>query len=199
MSRINEALKRAQQAQQENPPATPPLEFRPVDPDQQSDRHPALLYVGLACVTVAIFGLSGLLVYFVSQSKSHTLQVAARVVDPPLASLAAGVTNPPPEPAPSQPPGETTSVETTPGYIERPDEPNTNGMPVVAAIVEAIKPATAKLQGIFFNPQNPSAVINGRSVYLGDRVNGFRVMGISPVAVTLVSATGTNVLSLSGR
>ena len=75
--------------------------------------------------------------------------------------------------------------------------PALQGVPVAAAILEALKPAPMKLQGIFFNPQNPSAVVSGRSVYLGDRVGSFRVMGISPVAVTLVSATATNVLSLS--
>lgn len=197
MSLINDALKRAKQTQQENPPATPPLVFRPIEPDQQRNRRSALLYVGLTCVTVAIVGLSGLLVYFISQSKSNTLTVAARVNDAPLAALPVTDTNSPATPAPIQPPTEPVVTENAPGYIERPDEPNTNGMPVVAAIVEAIKPAALKLQGIFFNPQNPSAVVNGRSVYLGDRVNGFRVMGISPVAVTLVSATATNVLSLS--
>lgn len=197
MSLINDALKRAKQAQQENPPATPPLEFRPVEPGQQSERRSALLYIGLTCVVVAIFGLSGLLVLFISQAKPDTLLVAARVVDP-APALAVPTTNSPTEPDPATPTVEATVTETVPGYIERPDEPNTNGMPV-AAIGEAIQPPPVKLQGIFFNPQNPSAVVNGRSVYLGDRVSGFRVMGISPVAVTLVSATATNVLSLSGQ
>lgn len=171
MSQIKDALKRAQEAQQENPPATPPLEFRSVEPEQQPRRRSTLLLVGLALVVVSILGLSALLVRFLVQSDANTLQVTARVADaPPIDPKAAT------------------------GYIEHPDEPNTNGGPVVA---EAVKPAPMKLQGIFFNPRNPSALVNGQSVYLGDRVGDFRVMGISPVAVTLVSVTETNVLSLS--
>jgi len=187
MSLINKALKRAQQAQQENPPAKPPLEFRPVEPGQQPHRRQTLLLVGLAVVVVAILGLSVLLVRVIMQSNSSALPVAARVVDPPLAPLAAA-SNAPGTPKVST----STSAGMTPNA-----EPTTNGAVNVAAVVNL--PAPMKLQGIFFNPRSPSAVVNGQSVYLGDRVGGFRVVGISPVAVTLVSATATNVLSLSGR
>ena len=137
MSLINDALKRAKQTQQENPPATPPLVFRPIEPDQQRNRRSALLYVGLTCVTVAIVGLSGLLVYFISQSKSNTLTVAARVNDAPLAALPVTDTNSPATPAPIQPPTEPVVTENAPGYIERPDEPNTNGMPAAVALDSA--------------------------------------------------------------
>lgn len=198
MSLINDALKRTKQAQQENPPATPSLEFQPADPGQQASKNSVLLCVGLTCIVAAILGLSGLLVHFVAQSKSNTLPVAARVVDHPIAPAPISI-NPPSEPTQAPPAVEPTVSKASPSYIERPDEPNTNGYPVAAVIPEPPKPAPMKLQGIFFNPQNPSAVVSGRSVYLGDRVNGYRVMGISPVAVTLVSATETNVLSLSGQ
>ena len=171
MSHINDALKRAQQAQQENPPATPPLEFRPAEPDQQPHRRPTGLHIGLAVVVVAILGLSILLVRVIMQSDSSTLPAAARVIDPPLAPLAA-VSN-------------------------APADPKTNAVVDVAAAMTN-SPAPMKLQGIFFNPRNPSALVSGQSVSLGDHVGGFRVVGISPVAVTLVSATATNVLSLSG-
>lgn len=197
MSLINDALKRARQAQQENPPIAPELEFRPVEPGQQPPRRPALLFVGLTLVSVAILGLSSLLVYFVVQVEPASLQVAARVADRSVVRLAQAPTNPPVEPPATNSPAEPTLATPAADLAELPDEPNTNGLPVVAAIVEALKPAPLKLQGIFFNPHNPSAVVAGRTVYLGDRVGGFRVMGISPVAVTLVSATATNVLSLS--
>jgi hypothetical protein len=83
------------------------------------------------------------------------------------------------------------------------EEPDTNRVPVlaevVAEVVAEVRPVVAvlKLQGIAFDPQKPSAIINGRTFYLGDVVEDFRLIGISPVAVTLVSATETNVLSLS--
>lgn len=195
MSLINDALKRAQETQEENPPTSPPLEFRPVEPGQKEKRRTTLLVVGLTLVLIAILGLAGALIWFVSQSKSVPLPVAARVVDPPL-------------PQPSQVAVPAADLTNTPvmteshalGEVLKPlDEPATNGLPVVAAIVEAVVPPALKLQGIFFNPQNPSAVVNGRSVYLGDRVSGFRVMGISPIAVTFVNGAETNVLSLSGQ
>lgn len=191
MSLINDALKRAKEAQQENPPATPPLEFRPVEPGQQNNPRQTWLCFGLALVAIAIVGLSALLVRFIAQSGSNDLQVAARAVAVPV------VINPPVEVPAANVSSEAVDSTTPPASNEPAAEPNPNGTPLVAAIAEAIKPAPLKLQGIFFNPQNPSAVVNGRSVYLGDRVGGFRVMGISPVAVTLVSATETNVLSLS--
>jgi hypothetical protein len=196
MSLINDALKRAKQAQQENPPPTPPLEFRPVEPTPETPQRTTLLVIGVSLVLIALLGLTGMLVSFISQSKSVVLPVAARVMDPPAAASPQTTA---PEIAPEKIVTQPESPATTPAYIERPDEPNTNGYPVVAAIAEALKPAPLKLQGIFFNPQNPSAVLNSRTLYLGDRVNGFRVMAISPVAVTLVSATETNVLSLSGQ
>lgn len=194
MSLINDALKRAKHAQQENPPTTPALEFRPVEPGQKENRRTTLLVVGLTVVLLAILGLAGALVWFIAQAKPAPLPVAARVADPPLAPLSPpavvtaptnAMTTPTPEP----------DVE-----VLRPlDEQNTNGVPVVAAIVEAVKPPALKLQGIFFSPSNPSAVVNGKTVYLGDRVNGFRLLAVSPVAATFASATETNVLSLSDQ
>lgn len=48
-----------------------------------------------------------------------------------------------------------------------------------------------KLQGIFYTASNPSAIINGRTVFTGDRlVGGFRVERISPKSVTLLSPEG---------
>lgn len=188
MSLINDALKRAKQTQQENPPATPPLEFRAAEPGQKENRRTTLLIVGLSLVVVMILGLAGLLVWFVTQAKPSSLPVTARVADAPLAPLPQKVAA---EPAPGL-------ASKTNAYIERPDEENTNRVPVIAVIAEALQPAALKLQGIYFNPSAPSAIVNGRTLYLGDRVGGFRLMAISPVAVTFVSATETNVLSLSG-
>ena len=48
-----------------------------------------------------------------------------------------------------------------------------------------------KLQGIFYTVANPSAIINGRTVFTGDRlVGGYRVERISPKSVTLLSPEG---------
>jgi len=196
MSLINDALKRAQQAQQENPPPTPDLEFRPVAAGQNPPaRRTTWLVLGLTLVIVLLLGMAGTLLWFVTQTNSAPLHIAARKTDAPLpapqsevAPLATISTptllpEPPLAPAPTE-------------QFDHPDEPNTNRVPVAELTAPDAAPAL-KLQGIFFNPSAPSVVVNGKTAYLGDRVNGFRLVAVSPVAATFVSATATNVLSLS--
>jgi hypothetical protein len=64
----------------------------------------------------------------------------------------------------------------------------------------AAEPSTAasplKLQGIVFNPRRPSALINGRVMFVGDRVRDLRITAIHPDDVVLAGANRTNVLSL---
>jgi len=57
------------------------------------------------------------------------------------------------------------------------------------------KPAPLKLQGIVFS-QRPSAVINGKTLFVGDRVRDFRVVAITQDTVILVGDGRTNTLSL---
>ena len=68
---------------------------------------------------------------------------------------------------------------------------------IAQVLVEPPKPVSPKLQGIFYNPSRPSAVVSGKTVYVGDRVLGFSVTAITKNAVTLSSAAETKVLSLS--
>lgn len=44
---------------------------------------------------------------------------------------------------------------------------------------------TIRLQGIFYRKKNPTAVINGESLGIGDSVSGARILSISPNAVVL--------------
>ncbi len=59
------------------------------------------------------------------------------------------------------------------------------------------KPPAMKLQGIIFDPKRPSAVINGRTVFIGDRIHGMRVVAITSGTATLVGAGHTNLLSMA--
>jgi hypothetical protein len=77
-----------------------------------------------------------------------------------------------------------------------PVEAGTNP-PTITVAVEPPKPLVPKLQGISFHPTRPLAVVNDRTVVIGDRVGGFRVVAITRNSVTLISAAATNVLSLS--
>jgi hypothetical protein len=190
MSLINDALKRAQQTQAQNPPPPTPLELRPAEPTAHPTGRPTLVLVALALVVVLLVGLAGTLIWYVSHTRSANVRAAARTANLPAV---------PPAPTAG---AEEASLETATKF-EHPREPDTNRVPVlaevVAEVVAEVRPVVAvlKLQGIAFDPQKPSAIINGRTLYLGDVVEDFRLIGISPVAVTLVSATETNVLSLS--
>jgi cytoskeletal protein RodZ len=173
MSMINDALKHAKTNQQENPPPIPPLEFKPVDPTQEGpSRTPLLIAVAaMLALVIAVFG--GLLIWGVSQQREATLQAQAR----------AAVTSPEAS--------EITNSAAAPVSLEA---AQTNALP--AEFVQP-SPPELKLQGILFNPKSPSAVVDGRTVYVNDRVSGFRVLAITPTTVTLADAVQTNVLSLS--
>lgn len=198
MSLINDALKRAKQNQETNPPATPPLEFRPVEPAQGEGRRTSLLLVGLSLVMVAIVGMCAALVWYVSQKNGPALRVEASANPRSVAPR----TNTPAQPAPKPKPPVTVAnpANTPPAVTETVEAASVANEPVVTAVVAAVEPlksAPLKLQGIFFNPKNPSAVVNGRTVYLGERTGGFFVLAISPTSVTFANSTATNVLSLS--
>ncbi len=59
------------------------------------------------------------------------------------------------------------------------------------------KPAPLRLQAIFFNPTRPSAIISGKTLFMGDKLGELRVVAIDEETATLVGAGHTNVLSLS--
>lgn len=66
----------------------------------------------------------------------------------------------------------------------------------VSAQPEPPKPAPLTLQGIVFNPRRPSVVINGKTLFVGDRIGQFRVAAIRPDSATLVGSGRTNLLSM---
>jgi hypothetical protein len=49
---------------------------------------------------------------------------------------------------------------------------------------------------VLYNPARPSAIVGGRTVFVGDRIREYRVVRITADSVTLVSPTSTNVLTL---
>jgi hypothetical protein len=57
---------------------------------------------------------------------------------------------------------------------------------------------TLRLQGILYNPTRPSAIINGNTVFVGEKVADWSVTAIAAQTVTLQDANGqTNILSLN--
>jgi hypothetical protein len=106
---------------------------------------------------------------------------------PPPVQAAEPVTAPKPIEASIPTNAPTLSVSTSPPEISiKP--------PIVVAPVP--KPAPPKLQAIFFNPRRPSAILSGKTVFIGDRFGEFRVAAITQTSVTLSNAAQSLVLSL---
>lgn len=59
-----------------------------------------------------------------------------------------------------------------------------------ATVTPKPSPPSLKVQGIFFNNAQWQAIVNGQSVFVGDRVNGFRVKLISKDNVSFVAPDG---------
>jgi len=74
--------------------------------------------------------------------------------------------------------------------------------PVAVATTQPAAPATPvkfpllRLQSIFYRPANPSVMINGKTLYVTDEIQGVVVADIHPASVTLVLSGQTNVLTL---
>lgn len=224
MSLINDALKQAGKAQKENPPPESNLQFRAAEqPPHRSYTPPAIMYV----VFVVVLVLGGLLVLFALRKSPEVVKAntppapskAASIPDTPAseapveqkanpivfpkpvapapAEPAVAVETPPTATVSQEPPKLVASPVSSPADAAVATSPTTTNATVSAPPVEPPKPTKPKLQGIYYNPTRPSAVVNGRTLYVGDRVGEFHVREITKDAVTLASATQTYVLSLS--
>jgi cytoskeletal protein RodZ len=172
MSLINDALKRASQSDRNRPrPTETHAAMRPAD-DQRGSSLSLVLGIGI----VLALGLAG---WFFGQwwhashpstpaqvetvaavapkSAPAPAPVLPEVVPPPKVAAPIPAPAPAPEPAPAPP-----------------------AKPVVAAW-----PVDLKLMGIFFSKTNPRAIINGKTLNVGDEIDGIRVTKIEHDQVTV--------------
>jgi hypothetical protein len=163
MSLINDALKQARQAPPHNTPgAMPPLQ--PV-PEESSSVFAWLIPAIVILLLVAAMFFIG---WAVAHRTVHTIVNAPdAAAPPPVADISPPVVTPPPVASlPVAPP------------------------PVAAPAVEAPPPVIPadlpKLQGIFYSPTAPSAIVDGKTVRPGDQFRQYHVKAISKYAVTLV-------------
>lgn len=213
MSLINDALKRAKEAQQQKPPGDsggPPL--RPVEPRPARDPGPWLLLAFAMIVAVAAILLwQGVQQRRALQTPARQADFAGKTVAQPgsatghttIPDSAAPVSLPPTLPA--VPETQATPITTVAGaaLITTPDSPSpTNDSPDTpvaegaTAVESPPQPPPLKLQAIIYHPSRASAAISGKIVFVGDRLGEMRVTAISPTAVTLVGEGRTNVLTL---
>lgn len=233
MSLINDALKRAKQAQAR--PALAPVSEALLQPAES--RHPAnrsTLGLWLAVVVAALF-LAG---WFYRQWRASGERfaddavgkraVAAQMPPPPAPAPSPSPTDaspgappvlaPPPTPAPLTAPTPTAQIppvtpapapataaaavhrfpSATPGDQAAP-QPDTAAVGEQPGAPPAPAPPsfpTLKLQGIYYSRTKPSALINGHTLFVGDELEGARVMAIEALKVVVEFGGDTRTLSL---
>lgn len=222
MSLINDALQRAKAAQQQSPPGAPsgpPL--RPVEPRPARNHsfwllllfaivvasasillwqwfqqgRPAPVASGLAPASTQTPPPSTMPPRPASPSSPESAAVAVPASANPGATAAPAPTESKPATAPS--PTVTTALPASKSGVPTTNGPAAARVATNAPLPEAAHQATPlKLQGILHHPTRPSAVINGKLLFVGERVADWRVIAIDPESVTLAGDGRTNVLTL---
>ena len=218
MSLVNEALKRAKVAQQQAAPPPPSqMQFRPVEPGQHVPQGLGLI---VPVILAALVLLALVLAWqaFKGERFAEPLQVRAATrtpaqpaVTPIPVSSPASATAPAPATGPSPLPQAETHPVPDAGNVDvlaaidsamavsltPAKEPETEAAnPAAITAPSPPKPAPLRLQAIVFNPKRPSALISGKTVFLGDKLGDARVVAIDRESATLVGAGKTNILSL---
>jgi hypothetical protein len=201
MSLINDALKRAQQAQDKqtpNPRQDTPLHVAPEKPSSR------LWPVALICLVLAVV-VSAVGIWFLYKKPGLfkpaplTVQAASPatatpgviIIQPVKQTAPASPVQPPgaaPKPfvvqplTPAQPPAAPKPFEVQP-LSAMPDIPP----PAAAATVT---PPNIRVQGVLYRPDKPAAIINGRTVFVGDHVGDGTgdgvIKAITPTTVTVL-------------
>ena len=217
MSLINDALRRAREAQRQAPPRpAPQIQYRPVQPTQRSRLNLGpIVYAALTVVAL-------LALLFIWQSAHGHKAIEPRelqALTPPAAQpqIALQPAKPMPEvvpaaaqpsPPPPQPPAQTATVTaftnplavsatTTPAS---PPEAKEQENEVTNSV--AITPLPApwwpplKLQAIAFSTKNPCILINGTILCVGEKLGDLRVVAIDRQSATLVGLGRTNTLTM---
>lgn len=191
MSSMNEPFKEAEATQQTRKPAKPSLEFRPAQSTHPriAPRGPELLlpWAIAGCALLALIIVCHLLQ---QKNEPRVVEAKGRVaasVD--AASSSARDTADPDE------------VNAAAALALKAKLSATNAPVAAPATNVTAKPAPPpiRLQAIFYDPHHPGAMINGYTLYVGDRVGGLRIARITQTGVILVGAGRTNRLELPPR
>lgn len=216
MSLINDALRRAGQIKKPQPPdSSDGAPMQPVYPSTSSKNSflgPILLVVIALVMTVA-----GWFFWKGWQAKSKPDAVAKvqapsspaqreavaesktqpKIEVPTVVALESTKDSAPVAVTENIPPP-TANVIATESKNTAPTESSTNVVATVvtSALPPAATPPELKLQGIFYRINNPTALINGKTLGVGEKIDGARVVKISPEQVTVERNGQTNVLMM---
>lgn len=197
MSLINDALKRATQAQSAHtPPAQPEEPMLPVE-----RRSPVGLPVYF--MPVMLFIISGACFFVVKgwqdsrvaqvdpletviHARERVARIAAEEVEQPVPADRQFALNDGPNSEPAPAVARSLSAPL----------PSATAAPAAGLQEESTPGSSLRLQGIFYRPGNPSAVVNAKTVFVGDSVANGKVSAISRESVTIQLAGETKVLTL---
>lgn len=175
MSLINDALKRTQQTTQAGePPRTDELEMRPIESDQLSASEGGGGAKRIIWVVVLFVVAGNIALWVAIRNPGDPLEAAARTARTDTETLAVRQAGSAPAATASSVPAKTTATDAVrPAATIPSPEPS------------ALERPALNLRTIVFHPVRPSAMINGRVLFVGDRVDGYTVTAIGKNDVTL--------------
>jgi hypothetical protein len=181
MSLINDALRKASQ----NPSPTGPAETKEplhVASHQPPPRWPMFVVPPLVAVVFA----AG--TFLVMRGWQSGRPVSARETNPEIAAAKPATDDR------SAPP----SANMTPAKAGTPNATVTATTPALTNLEAAAAETfpVLKLQGLIWDPQRPSVVINGKSLFVGEKVDRAKVTAIDEESVTVVWNGQQRVLTL---
>ena len=224
MSMINDALRRAsaargasappppppplppaeQEYQQAEPPppspasafaAPPPLAMHEdslppgLEPEEQESPRGNKVQLVLAVLLVFAVGAVAVLNHLHKKKEGQVVDVSVNVGSKKILPNANAI----------QSAAQTLSAITNRAAAATAPLPVATATPAVAAPATPVPPPKfppLRLQSIFYRPSNPSVMINGRTLFLDDEIQGVIVADIHPSSVTLVLSGHTNILTL---
>lgn len=173
MSLINDALKRAKQTRQQSatpaaPVSPPPSLYRPLETAPRRARTGWFLPGMVVLLILAGMICIGVTLFRRPAAKASTEQTFANENQSSAAAT-------PPETTPAPAPRATSKP---------------SSQPSVPATIYPLP----KVQGIVFSPAKPWAIVNGKTVFVGDTIGNLRVQSISRDKVVVVGGGRTNEL-----
>ncbi len=182
MSLINDALKRASRSDKAQAPRVDSGTYGSMFPVQEK-RKPKFPWAVVVVVVLAL----GLSAVFFAKWWGASHQVAKQSGPPaklkPAPAVAPQVVQ---ETAPKPPPVESKPIETAvaPAPIVA-TNPAPAPEPEPPVVPPTAWPADLKLMGIFYSKTAPHALVSGKTVAVGDEINGIHIVKIEPNAVTI--------------
>ncbi len=216
MSLINDALKRAKEAQRRAPaPPSSQMQFRPVEPAERA-RYGLGLLLPAALAFAAVLALFCVWQWAQERMPAEPREARARapraapatIASQPVAPSSAAADQAAQASSPAEPSPRPDAVSEVANLLPVTSSATPAGPPLAQeqgsndtgsttiASPPPPKPTPLRLQAIVFNPKRPSVLINGKTLFIGEKLGDARVVAIDQESATLVGGGKTTVLTL---